>query len=380
MKRYALILLVIVTVPALAQIPADWHQPLGEQEKQSTREIIEKLRQAPDFPKVERWNLIVNAPENSQINAWETNKQVFVPVEMVRFVKDDQQAFAFLLAHEAGHAKQEELYGQSCYTARNVRYSKFDWFRALADVAGAAATKGVTGAGTALANMQKQVCEDNADAWAVKFTRGAGFDPSAGMRLFEKFQQLHGTNWQQLAQQFSSDHSIEPVRIAHIAVLISHKEQPLDVPRQSTSVSQQAQSTSRNDAEATTSESGSGSLSGEYEGQVHNSTHELTANIDVVVSREVSAFAGCIAIHRPLYGSGELSGESREAQVTFAVSSLAGIIKFSGQREGEDIKGTYTVLQKDGGSQVGEFELHRKTNTLPADFNPKKCPNDFTVR
>ena len=43
-----------------------------------------------------------------------------------------------LLAHEAGHAKQEERYGQSCYTAGNVQFSKFDWFRTFSDVAGAA--------------------------------------------------------------------------------------------------------------------------------------------------------------------------------------------------------------------------------------------------
>ncbi len=47
--------------------------------------------------------------------------------------------------------------------------SKFDRVRALADIAGGAATQGATGAARAAANMQRQVCEDNADAWAVKF-------------------------------------------------------------------------------------------------------------------------------------------------------------------------------------------------------------------
>jgi hypothetical protein len=133
MKRYALGLLAILTLPAFGQIPADWHQPLNEQETQWTGQVIEKLKQAPEFPRVERWNMQVNTPVNMQINAWETGKQIFVPVEMIRFLNSDQQEFAFLIAHEAGHAKQEELYGQSCYTARNVRYSKFDWIRAAAD-------------------------------------------------------------------------------------------------------------------------------------------------------------------------------------------------------------------------------------------------------
>jgi hypothetical protein len=200
------------------------------------------------------------------------------------------------------------------------------------------------------------------------------------MRLFEKLQQLHGTNWQQLAQQFSSDHSVEPVRIAHIAALMSRKEQPGEAVPQTTAVNQESQSSGDKKQEAT-ARSQSRDSSGEYEGQVHNSTHDLAAKIDVILSaRDADTFTGCIAIHRPLYGSGEIHGELRGAQVKFAVSGLAGTIEFSGQREGEDIKGTYSVLQKVGPTQFGEFEVHRKADTVPADFDPEKCPNDSGVR
>lgn len=213
------------TFPLFAQtIPEEWHQPANEQERQFANRIVAALKHAPDFPKVKAWRMPVGIRGPRQINAWESNGVITLPVEMFRFVEDDASALAFLLAHEAGHAKQEEIYGQSCYSAGKVKMSKFDWVRALADIAGGAATQGAGGAATALANVQKQACEDNADAWAVKFMRGAGLDPAGGIALFSKFMQLRGKpGWQHFAQQFTSDHSIDEVRIAHVTALILRK-------------------------------------------------------------------------------------------------------------------------------------------------------------
>src|SRR2546426_7361889 len=47
---------------------------------------------------------------------------------------------SFLLAHEAGHAKQKEIYGQSCNAAAKFQASTFDWVGALGDIVGEAAT------------------------------------------------------------------------------------------------------------------------------------------------------------------------------------------------------------------------------------------------
>lgn len=223
-----LIAVIALSAGAFAQIHASWHQPLSQQERiqygwGSDNRPLAALRHAPDFPKVRILAVTgdvvrTNAPLDMQINAWENKMVIFVPVEMIRWL-NDQQMLAFLIAHEAGHAQQEQLYGQSCYTAPNVNFSTFDALRSLGDIAGGAAAKGGAGAAESLANMRKQTCEDDADARAVKLMREAGLDPSAGIRLFTKIQQLQGTNWQAMAQQFTSNHSIGPVRIAHIAIL-----------------------------------------------------------------------------------------------------------------------------------------------------------------
>jgi Zn-dependent protease with chaperone function len=223
-----------LSASAFAQIPASWHQPLSQQERiqygwGGPNTPVTALRRVPDFPKVRILAVpgdVVkkNASPNMQINAWENKMVIFVPVEMIRWL-NDQQMLTFLIAHEAGHAQQEQLYGQSCYTAPNVKFSTFDVLRSLGDIAGGAATKGGSGAAESLANLKMQACEDDADARAVKLMREAGLDPSAGIRLFTKLQQLQGTYWQALAQQFTSDHSIGPVRIAHIAILAKKEAQ-----------------------------------------------------------------------------------------------------------------------------------------------------------
>jgi hypothetical protein len=208
-------------------IPPQWHQKLTDREKAWASQIVNALRAVPEFPKLAApVHLRSGVEPRMQINAWEENREITVPVEMLRFLESDPSAFAFLLAHEAGHAKQEELYGQSCYTANNVEFSKFDWFRTLADVAGAAVQgwkegggrAGAGGAADALAIAQKQACEDNADAWGIRFLRRTrGADLNGAIRFFDK---LTDFRWQSLTEQFTSDHSIDVVRIGHVLALI----------------------------------------------------------------------------------------------------------------------------------------------------------------
>jgi hypothetical protein len=129
-------LIILLVMPLHAQqrnpIPAAWHQPLTQPEGQLMSRVIQSLKTALDYPHVMKYHPLLNTPLPRQINAWESNMEICLPVEMFRFVERDPSMLEFLLAHEAGHAKQQELYGQNCYTANNVQFSKFDWFGALA--------------------------------------------------------------------------------------------------------------------------------------------------------------------------------------------------------------------------------------------------------
>jgi len=225
------LLLSATSIIAQTTLPAQWHQRLTDRETTWVGQIVNALRAAPEFPKLAApVHLRYGVEPEWQINAWEQNREITVPVEMIRFLQGDTQAFAFLIAHEAGHAIQEQKYGQSCYTAANVEFSKFDWFRTLTDVAGATiqgfrsdgGSAATLGAANALAIAQKQACEDNADAWAVRLMRQTrGGDASGGIRLFNK---LMEHQWQSLSEQFTSDHSIDLVRIGHVIALIRQQQ------------------------------------------------------------------------------------------------------------------------------------------------------------
>ena len=120
---------------------------------------------------------------------------------------------------------------------------------------------------------------------------------------------------------------------------------------------------------------------GVYYGSVQNLTVQLSADFEIQVRQEDhNILSGCMAVHRPLYGSGELHGEVGASEVTFHVSSWIGVISFSGQREGDNLTGSYAVVRKDAQDQEGRFELRKRSNTLATDFDPKNCPNDSVIR
>jgi S1-C subfamily serine protease len=120
---------------------------------------------------------------------------------------------------------------------------------------------------------------------------------------------------------------------------------------------------------------------GIYDGRVRNLTGQLSADFEIQVRQEAeNGLLGCMAVHRPLYGSGGLRGTVEQSQVIFDVSSWVGVITFSGQREGDDLTGAYSVLGKNGKTQEGKFELRRQSKTLPINFDPKNCPDDSVIR
>jgi hypothetical protein len=117
---------------------------------------------------------------------------------------------------------------------------------------------------------------------------------------------------------------------------------------------------------------------GMYDGKIENATFQLSAPFELRVREEQgNRLTGCVAVHQPLYGSGELHGAVGQLQISFDVASSIGVIKFAGGLEGETFTGTYLVSRKDGGTEEGKFELHRQNKTLPASFDPKNCPGDF---
>jgi hypothetical protein len=119
-------------------------------------------------------------------------------------------------------------------------------------------------------------------------------------------------------------------------------------------------------------------LTGRYSGTVRNTTARLSATFEATIKEQgENALSGCMSVHRPLYGSGKVSGESRMSQVTFTVPRLVGVIRFTGTRTVDSIKGAY-VVQRNGSAEYGEFELHRQGG-LPANFDTKNCPDDSVV-
>jgi len=133
------------------------------------------------------------------------------------------------------------------------------------------------------------------------------------------------------------------------------------------------------DGSVSGSETKTEALTGVYSGRVHNTSAGLWAAFGTTIQEQQgNALSGCMFVHRPLYGSGQLSGESRMSQVTFSVRSSVGVIRFTGTRAGNSITGTY-VVQQNGRAEYGEFELHRQ-GSLPTDFDAQNCPDDSVVR
>jgi S1-C subfamily serine protease len=122
----------------------------------------------------------------------------------------------------------------------------------------------------------------------------------------------------------------------------------------------------------------SAKLTGSFLGTVHNLTADVTANFGIFLEEDQGLLWGCMAVRRPLYGSGPLYGDVNGASINFSVNSSVMRIDFNGVRSGRRLSGTYTVENSDGTSQQGEFFLERSDHKrLPPGFDPiKDCPKD----
>lgn len=119
-------------------------------------------------------------------------------------------------------------------------------------------------------------------------------------------------------------------------------------------------------------------LTGSFSGTVHNLTADATANFGIFVEEDQGLLWGCMAVRRPLYGSGPVYGSIEGTTVTFSAYSSTLKIDFSGALSGKRLSGTYSVENPDGASQEGEFVLERSDyKRLPRSFDPTNdCPTD----
>lgn len=119
-----------------------------------------------------------------------------------------------------------------------------------------------------------------------------------------------------------------------------------------------------------------GGINGTFSGIVRNETAGISAHFGIAIREEGGSVFGCIAIQKPLYGSGSLQGTVRGSQVSFdsiGSSFLAQfLIRFEGEMHGASLKGTYSVSSPY--QQEGEFELIKRGSEAPkTGFNLKAC-------
>ena len=87
-----------------------------------------------------------------------------------------------------------------------------------------------------------------------------------------------------------------------------------------------------------------------------------------------------MAVKLPLTGSGYLRGVVEGLQFSFDVAGDFWQIRFDGQRDVNNLSGTYVVSIPNGGSaQRGTFVLHKTSSEgLSSGFNILNCPSDVT--
>lgn len=120
--------------------------------------------------------------------------------------------------------------------------------------------------------------------------------------------------------------------------------------------------------------SGEQGMTGSFEGEVRNETLGVTAGYEITVREENGGIYGCSTVQTPLSGSGGLNGSVNGSRVVFETEGKKLHIRFVGELQGDEMKGTYTVLST---SESGGFVLKRTNyNAPPFGFDTKKCRKD----
>jgi hypothetical protein len=119
-----------------------------------------------------------------------------------------------------------------------------------------------------------------------------------------------------------------------------------------------------------------GNLTGTFAGIVRNETVGVSAHFGIAIREESGVFYGCIAIQKPLYGSGSVQGVHQGSKISFdSVGSSLGArfsIRFEGILRDALLTGAYEVSSP--ARQNGGFELTKRGPDAPlAGFNLKDC-------
>ena len=118
-------------------------------------------------------------------------------------------------------------------------------------------------------------------------------------------------------------------------------------------------------------------FTGQFSGKVYNRTANISAEFKITVNQTDHALTGCMAVWRPLYGSGPLLGYAAGTRVAFVVTSEVGTITFEGLAENGEINGTYIVDKVDATREKGTFMLRKfSPKGLPTGFDLTDCPTD----
>ena len=117
-------------------------------------------------------------------------------------------------------------------------------------------------------------------------------------------------------------------------------------------------------------------MSGQFTGTVLNRTVNQSAQAELALQQSNDLLTGCFAVLRPLFGSGDVTGSVHDGRFEFVAHSPNFDIKFNGQKNGEDLRGTYVVTRGGTGLQNGAFEFSRSRTALADGLKSSDCPTD----
>ena len=103
--------------------------------------------------------------------------------------------------------------------------------------------------------------------------------------------------------------------------------------------------------------------SGVYSGVVRNIASGIAVHFGVSIREENGTIAGCMLVRPPLYGSGAIRGAVRGTEVSFDDVGPTFILRFRGELQGGEWKGTYAIAPN---TEDGVFDLRRRSSEAPA--------------
>lgn len=181
-------------------------------EYQAVKTVVQRL--AIHNPRIHI--AVANSP---LVNAWDVEisseaSLICIPVALVRFMGNSEGELAFMVAHEIGHATDDQC--------KNLR----DRGRA-ADRSKSGAVFGMLfGPSNGDGARDQRTCESRADELGLRLMTQAGYDPEDAAAAFERLSiYLGDTSTGPLARlaALGKDHPITPDRVRHMRKLIAQQ-------------------------------------------------------------------------------------------------------------------------------------------------------------